>query len=138
MKPQVKKNNHQEQKETSKYRQWLKSGWFTFLGILILLAIVWPLSKNLSQEKVLEREIKLAEAEIEKYEDENQKLQDLVNYLGSDQAVEAKAKLNLGMKKAGEKVVVVQEVAPTTDSMYDETEERWGNNWQRWYHYFFQ
>jgi len=130
------KKNKKEEMATGNYRKWLKSGWFTFFGLLILFLITWPLLKNMSQEKSLESDITSAQAEIKKYEGENQKLQELINYLGSDQAVEDKAKLNLGMKKAGEKVVVIQENAPAVASG-DENNSSSTNNFSRWYQYFF-
>ncbi|HNX11320.1 MAG TPA: septum formation initiator family protein, partial [bacterium] len=111
----MKRENRQKKQDNqvkTSYQKWMKSGWLTFFGVLVLLLIVWPLWSNLSQEKALERDIKSAEEEIKQYESENQELQELINYLDSDQAVETTAKMNLGMKKEGEKVIVIQE-APT-------------------------
>ncbi|HPT29887.1 MAG TPA: septum formation initiator family protein [bacterium] len=137
----MKRENRQKKQDNqvkTSYQKWMKSGWLTFFGVLVLLLIVWPLWSNLSQEKALERDIKSAEEEIKQYESENQELQELINYLDSDQAVETTAKMNLGMKKEGEKVIVIQE-APTAVAAGEEnadTDSR--HNLARWYKYFFR
>lgn len=78
-----------------------------FLGLAIIILISFPLAKNISQRYKISQEIKELEAEINNLENQNTNLKEFMDYLESDQFVEERARLNLGLKKEGEEVAVI-------------------------------
>jgi len=110
---------------------------WTFLSLALLGLIAWPTIKNYSQQQALDQEIKEAQGEIDKYQDQNKELKDMIGYLSSDQAIEDKARLNLGLKKSGENVIIISDSdaasgTPTSTAANDNL-----SNPQKWLHYFF-
>lgn len=109
---------------------------FLILGILALIVI--PYYNNNKKRKDLEKEITSIKNDISRYENSNQDLEELLNYLASDQAVEEKARLNFGLQKQGEKVIVIQRQgnssssASSTEELVEEV-----SNPQKWLNYFF-
>lgn len=95
----------------------------TLIGLLLLVAISIPLAKNLSRRHKIDNEIALLDNEINDIEKKNTDLQKLIKYLESDQFTEEQARLNLGLKKEGESVVVVK-----NDSLSSNNQERLVNN----------
>lgn len=79
----------------------------TFLGLAIIVLISFPIAKNVSQRHSVNKEIRELEKEIKLVENKNTQLQKLINYLSSDQYVEEQARLNFGLKKGGERAVVI-------------------------------
>ncbi len=79
------------------------------LGLMILTAISYPLAKNISKQKELNKEIEELEQEITDLESKNLELTGLIEYIESDQFVQEQARLNLNYKKEGEKVVVIKD-----------------------------
>lgn len=77
------------------------------LGLSIIVLISFPLAKNISQRYRISQEIKELEAEINNLENQNTSLKEFIDYLESDQFVEERARLNLGLKKEGEEVAVI-------------------------------
>ncbi len=109
---------------------------FLILGILALIVI--PYYNNNKKRKDLEKEIASIKKDISRYENSNQDLEELLNYLVSDQAVEEKARLNFGLQKQGEKVIVIQRQG-NSSSLASSTEElvEENSNPQKWLNYFF-
>ncbi|OIO06874.1 hypothetical protein COX68_00630 [Candidatus Falkowbacteria bacterium CG_4_10_14_0_2_um_filter_41_15] len=107
------------------------------LGALVLISI--PAVRNYAQERAVDLEINEARAEIERYTSKNKELGDVIGYLESDQAVEAKARLNLGLKKQGEKVVVITDrpqVSENPSARADSSQSKLSNP-HKWLNYFF-
>ena len=116
-----------------------KQGFLTvlILGALVLVSI--PAVRNYAQERAVDLEINEARAEIERYESKNKELSDVIDYLESDQAVEEKARLNLGLKKQGEKVVVIAnqtQVSEDVAANKNSSDEKLSNP-HKWLNYFF-
>ncbi len=79
--------------------------------VLVISLISWAVyvsSKQLSRNKRIEQEVQSLEQEAEKIRRENETLSEKIQYFGSNDFREQEAKEKLGMKKAGEEVVVVQ------------------------------
>jgi len=122
-----------------------------FLGLIILVLISIPLGANISKRNKINKEIKELEQEIKQVENKNKDLEKLINYLESEQFVEEQARLNFGLKKAGEEVAVIKgdENTPnnTTNSIEKNIFKIPGlekvqpakplTNPQRWWMYFF-
>lgn len=78
-------------------------------GLLIIIAISYPLAKNVSKQYVVNKEIEELEKEISDLENKNLELSDVITYFESDQFTQEQARLNLNYKQKGEEVVVVKE-----------------------------
>lgn len=79
------------------------------LGLIVIILISIPLAKNLSRRHEINQEIRDLEAEINSIEKKNTDLKKLVKFLESDEFAEEQARLNLGLKKAGEEVAMVSD-----------------------------
>jgi len=115
-----------------------------FLGLVIIILISFPLSKNISKKYKIDQEIKELEKEINDLEYRNNDFKKLISYLESDQFVEEQAKLNLGLKKQGEEAIIVKEKNETVNSetgdfIIGDIDNKSLNysNPQRWWYYFF-
>lgn len=122
--------------KTKNGKPWLKSIWFTILSLSVLVFISIPLSRNLSQEKIMAGEIKSAQEEIDKYEGQNKNLKELLGYLETDESITTRAKMNLGLKEPGEKVVIIQDA--TSSAVPARVNEGRSGNPVKWYNYFFK
>ena len=108
------------------------------LGLIVLIS--FPLAKNVSKRYHLNKEIKELDKEITEFESKNKDLKGLITYLESEQFVEEKARLNLGLKKEGEKVAEIKDdVFATTTSLSAGSQGNSGIifNLRRWWNYFF-
>jgi cell division protein FtsB len=107
------------------------------LGLLIL--IIVPYLRNNKKGKDLENEIVKIQKEISQYEKTNEELKEFLSYLESDQAIMEKARVNLGLQKEGEKVVVIKrkdlEVTSTSTAETQSAEDV--SNFRKWLKYFF-
>lgn len=110
----------------------------TFIGLGILIFSGMALFEQLNQRYAVNQEKINLEKEIKAMEAKNKDLSRLVGYLQSDDFVESQARLNFGLKKPGEGVVVV-----TKNDKKDKLEKDLiitenKNNPQRWADYFFK
>jgi len=79
---------------------------------LLLLAFIWlglVLVKAVYKKYQLNQEIESLKIEIEKSDKKNQELASLIDYLGSQDALEKEAREKLNLKKEGESVLMVSE-----------------------------
>lgn len=122
-----------------------------FLSLIILSGLIllsFPLIKNIKQRHGADQEIDELREEINRVEGKNKDLQKVIGYLGSEQFVEEQARINFGLKKDGEQVVVVQSGndkisdsngiifnIPGLDNAEPEKQE---TNPQKWFKYFFE
>jgi len=99
-----------ERRRNSRLSGFFISPLFLSLVLLGLLAvIIFPLYKNMTNRYRIDREIEVLKSEIESMENGSNDLKKLLAYLESDQFAETEARLNFGMKKKGEEVVVIKE-----------------------------
>ncbi len=115
---------------------------FTLIGLALLFLIAVPLVKNINKKKAVDKEIKELEEEISRLETDNNDLQNFISHLNSEEFIEEQARLNLGMKKRGEEVVILKN--ENIDLFSKKLENNKNNdkeelsNPQRWWRYFFQ
>jgi cell division protein FtsB len=106
------------------------------LTVLILIAV--PLYNNWQQRQAIDREIAEIKEEIAKYENSNKELDKMIQYLNSEESLEAKARSNLGLKRPGEQVVVIKteedEGGVKINNNNNNNEEI--SNPKRWFRYF--
>lgn len=109
------------------------------LAILIIIAV--GLTQSWQKNSEVNHEITSLQTNIHNLEKNNLELKELVEYFNSDAYIEEKARIDLGLKKAEEKVVIVsaereqsQSAAQVELSSSDTTSL---SNPQKWWHYFF-
>lgn len=124
------------------------------IGLVIIIAIIIPLAKNIAQRHRIEKEIKDMESEISQVENKNNDLRKLIDYFQSDQFLEEQARLNFGLKKNNEQVAIIKN-NPKTEANSSSTGQNElqifnipgldkknqpfaGENIIRWYEYFFK
>src|SRR5574344_816863 len=90
------------------YRLFSSQRFLAIIGLIFILLIVFPLAKVYTQKRLVEKEIDDVKAEIANFEKTNQDLRQMIDYLQSDQSLEEQARLNLNMKKPGEKVIGIE------------------------------
>jgi cell division protein FtsB len=117
----------------------------SLVGVIILVVISIPLARSLMQKNMVEEEISKMKTEINNLESRNKELDGLMEYLQSDQFLERQARTNFGMKKRGEKVVVIKGkgkvagVSTSSDTQSDESgNELKSSNFDKWASYFFE
>lgn len=104
--------------------------------VVMMVAISFPLIRSVSQRKMIEQEIADMKKDNEAYRNKSQELKEMIDYLQSDISLEEQARLNLGLKRPNEDVIVVnRQKASETASMTTENDSR-VTNWLRWIHYF--
>lgn len=127
-----------ERKKKSAFAVFFSSPLFLSLVLLgLLAAIIFPLYKNMTNRYRIDDEIKGLQAEIDALETGNKDLKKLLSYLQSDQFAEREARLNFGMKKEGESVVVIKEEdMPSPSGISDDRSLDKTPNPLKWMKYF--
>lgn len=107
-----------------------------FLGLALIILVAFPLFKTYSQKRAIEEEMAQIKAEIAQYEEETSSLQEMIEYLGSRESLEAQARLNLNLKKPGERVVAIER--SNVSELVDDTNEVEDDfsNLKKWRDYF--
>jgi cell division protein FtsL len=111
---------------------------FTLLALALLVMILIPVYKNYQERKAIDQEIAEIQKEIAEYENSNQELRQMLDYLESEESLEAKARLNLGLKRPNEEVVVIKtetEEQRINNNINNKKEEL--SNPKTWFRYFF-
>ncbi len=105
-----------------------------FFAVIIILFIISSLEllNEIGRRNKISSEIKKQKSQIEKLEQQNTDLSNLIQYLNTDSYVESEARKKLNLSKSGESLVVVEN-ASTTAVMNDDTVP----NSLRWWNYFF-
>lgn len=109
---------------------------FTIIALLFIIITLIPLAKNYSRQRLIEKEVADISQTIDEFTESSQELQELVKYLESEQSIVEQARLNMGMRKPGESVVVVQGDLSALKAPTKEVKEDLAN-WQKWLKYFF-
>lgn len=111
----------------------------TFLIALILVGA--GLAKSWQRDNEVNQEISGLNGDILNLEKDNLELKELVEYFNSDAYIEEKARIDLGLKKADEKVVVVSNQREQGSSILNnnitETRSKKLSNPEKWWLYFF-
>lgn len=119
-------------------------------GVVIIVALIsWAVyvsSKQFSRNQRIEDEVSALQAEADKIQRENETLTEKIRYFDSNDFREQEAKEKLGMKRAGEEVVVIkswQKDDQETSSMNTRmtlSSEQVGDqspNYEKWWRLFF-
>ncbi|MDD2681279.1 MAG: septum formation initiator family protein [Patescibacteria group bacterium] len=108
---------------------------FAIIALIFLLLILVPLAKDYSRKRIIENEIIDIQNQISDFEDKNKDLKEMIDYFQSDASLEEQARLNLGLKRPGETVVVVtdEEANFFVDQPVAAPPIA---NWRKWLQYF--
>lgn len=119
-------------------------------GVVIIVALIsWAVyvsSKQFSRNQRIEDEVSALQAEADKIQRENETLTEKIRYFDSNDFREQEAKEKLGMKRAGEEVVVIkswqkddQETASMNTRMTLSSEQVGDQspNYEKWWRLFF-
>lgn len=118
-----------------------KKFFLSFFLLAILFLFLIPYFGKYKKQKDLENEILEAQADILKYEQKGEELKKFVSYLDSEQAAEERARVNFGLQKEGETVVVIKRLADDVkgDFVKKEDLEEKDRSWvTKWFEYFFK
>ncbi len=107
--------------------------------LLILISI--PLAKNVSKKHEIDSEVRALEEEIVSLQKKNLEMEKLINEHSTSDFVEGIARLNLGLKKEGEEVVVVKrsennDIVEVSNSEIEFVGEKEDSNPKKWLKYF--
>ena len=92
------------------------SPFFLFLGIIILVFYFFSIGKESYKNYQINKEVKNLKQEIESLEEKKIQTQKLIQYLKTESFQERQARLELGMKKPNEKVVILSNITKETEN----------------------
>lgn len=127
--------------ESSLLRMLLKRKWVLVANLVILLALGWNFSRELTRSQSLEGEISRLEQNKAELELKNSELAQVSRELATSSALEREAREKLGLQLPGENVVVIKDHIPESSPNTLPNEEveisREKTNALRWWNYFF-
>ena len=113
--------------------------------LLLLLLVSIPLARNVSKKYDIDSEVQALENEIASLQTKNIELEKLINDYASIDFVEEIARLNLGLKKEGEEVLVVKKdnsnIETSNNSLNAKIKfvgDKKEANTNKWFRYFFK
>lgn len=115
---------------------------YTLAGLVLLAAIAIPLGQRYAKYRAAKQEVARLEAEITDLSRQNSELEELINYLGSDEYIEKQARLNLNYRLPEEQVAVIKEPAgngagdPAGRDEEEASPEKPSNPESWWNHFF--
>jgi cell division protein FtsL len=120
------------------------SGLFFLAGLVILVMIGISLGKETYRKRQIQKEIETLQTEINKVDQENSDLANLISYLSSQEFQEKEAREKLNLQKEDEKMVVLRKDAASQNSrQISEEKENTKDledktpNWKKWLALFF-
>jgi cell division protein FtsL len=114
------------------------SKFFLFFCVAIFFAILFGVAKGTIKNYKVDYEVQDLQKEISNLERQNQEFSQLISYLKSENFIEQEAKLKLGLKKSGENLVVIPQIAETSQVKEGENINQQLSNPAKWWVYFFK
>lgn len=137
----IKTQNRQKEDESSIGKKTLL--FFIFVALLVIAGFaIYKMSHQAERQDGINGEVTKLQEQIGQLEGENQDLNDLINYLKTDDFKEKEAKDKLNLIKEGEQMVLVKEegLEEKTDLVNNGKETELivrRENYYWWWHYFF-
>lgn len=113
----------------------ITSKFFLLAALVALLAVAYGVGKSAIRRAEIEREIAALKAEISEHQSKSEQLSQLIDYLGTEEYKEREARLQFGLQKPGETVVIIPSEDAVNQTAGDEGSSSQAN-WQRWLNYF--
>ena len=120
-------------------RDYLKSKTFFVIGLALLALMGYLLSKELNRRYRISREITGLEQEIARFDNQNEELSRLIDYLQTPEYQERQARPLLNLQKPGEFAVALPP-APEDEPGFvdhDDDSQPLSPNYRLWWNYFF-
>lgn len=119
----------------------LKSKLFLVIGVVILIFASINFVRSWKQNRVINQEINDLEQEIYSLEKNNLQLSELIKYLNSTAYIEERARTALGLKKEGEKTIIIPDLQINATSEFSfasaDKKAKTISNPKKWWQYFF-
>ncbi len=113
------------------------SKFFLIAFVIVFIIVLFALAKGTVKNHQVKGEISDLQADINRYETENQEFIQLVEYLQTDTYIEQEAKLTMGYKKEGEYLVIIPQAEFNSDDQDVEVQIDKSNP-AKWWAYFFK
>ena len=118
---------------------------FIVIGVIFLVLTIYGLGRSLVSNYGVDSEINQLEKKIADLEQQNRDMTQFIDYLQTDDFVAREARLKLGLKKAGENLVIVKddemEKIKASESQTAEAQNQKANdkksNIAKWFDYLF-
>ncbi|HNV96773.1 MAG TPA: septum formation initiator family protein [bacterium] len=126
-----------KQKESLFFRIFSSKIFFVFV-LVFSIYLATNLYKDLQQRQRVKQEIKNLQNQINEVDKQNSDLKNLIGYFETDEYAESFAREKLGLKKPGEKIIILpkQEEIENNSSINEEKSRIYGNM-RLWWDYFF-
>jgi len=130
-------------RKKSSFLHIISSKLFIATSIAVLIFLGASLTKEVIRRRQISTRINNLKEQIKELENSSVELSNLIEYLKSEEYQEKEARLKLGMKKPGEKVIVIPSsnediLNDNQNSLADNIGEENISNWRRWWNYFFK
>jgi cell division protein FtsB len=111
---------------------------FFIIFFIIVIYLSVSVYREIKQRVEVKKEISNLKMEIENLSNENNKLDDLIEYFETEEYIEATSREKLGYKKPGEKIIVFTEEdkISNSNSIVENNSEKIPNV-RLWWNYFF-
>ncbi|MFA6603244.1 MAG: septum formation initiator family protein [Patescibacteria group bacterium] len=111
-------------------------------NLVLLFLVAWGFAGELARNNAMKRDVARLEEQARKLEDENFDIAKLGQKFAAADVLEREARLNLGLQKPGESVIIIKETTPpppaqppeATGSAESRPRE---SNALKWWRYFF-
>ena len=111
-----------------------KGLFFILIGLLLFFSV--SMLREVKRKQDIQKDIIALEQELLEAEANNSQLSNLIDYLKTDDYAELEAKKRLGLKKQGEKVLLVTKTE-SIDTVDSDAKIEDLPNWKNWWNYFF-
>jgi cell division protein FtsB len=118
---------------------------FFLAGLAVLALVGISLGKETYRKKQIQKEIEGLQTEIQKMNQENSELSNLISYFSSREFQEKEAREKLNLQKEDEKMIVLRkeiEAQKVEESSAPEQNDQAATdqspNWQKWLRFFFK
>lgn len=131
----------QNKKKNILFGLFLTPYFFTLVCLVVLAVIIQPIYKNALERHEVDKEVLDLQKQIASLEAGNNDLKKLKVYLESDQFAEKEARLDLGLKKQGEQVAVIENIGEKAVSddlgVVSDFDKNKNSNPVKWWNFFF-
>lgn len=127
-----KKNNH-------RFFSGIKMKFIFVFGAVVILIFIISVVRETYRNYKISREIENLKQEINSLKNDNLELSSLLDYLKTDSFLEKEARIKLGMKKQGEKTVVVEKQSKSEKKLelsFVSIDDERLSNVRKWWIYF--
>lgn len=126
-------------RESSLVKRFFISRWFLICGFVVALFLAFAYARAYYQDYKIKQEIRQLKEEVRLMERKKLESLDILEYVMSSTFVEEKARTELGMKKPGEQVIILdagQAKKEPAEAPKEEDRQNFRNPIKWWYYFF--